>query len=69
VLPWQDLYFGLKLNAGSTRGGLVHHLPTPHAAAADITQVESLLHGEDREIFADQEYWSEAHRKRSKPRA
>ncbi len=40
------------------------NLTTTHAATADITQVDALLHGEEREIFADQAYWSEAHRKR-----
>jgi len=57
-------HFGMKLHVGTDRRGLVHHLTTTHAATADITQVDALLHGGEREIFADQAYWSEAHRKR-----
>jgi IS5 family transposase len=29
---------------------------------SDITQMPELLHGEEREVFGDQAYWSEAHR-------
>jgi hypothetical protein len=29
---------------------------------SDITQMPKLLHGEEREVFGDQAYWSEAHR-------
>ncbi len=37
---------------------------TTHAATADITQMETLLHGEERTIFGDQAYWKEADRQR-----
>jgi IS5 family transposase len=43
---------------------VVHSLTTTHAAAADITQMESLLHGQEREVFGDQAYWKEADRQR-----
>jgi transposase, IS5 family len=55
-------HFGMKLHVGTDRRGLVHHVVTTHAAVADITQVDALLHGDEREIFGDQAYWSEAQR-------
>ena len=55
-------HFGMKLHVGTDRRGLVHSLATTHAGTADITQVDALLHGEEREVFGDQAYWSEAHR-------
>jgi len=55
-------HFGMKLHVGTDRRGLVHHVTATHAATADITQVDTLLHGEEREIFGDQAYWSEAQR-------
>lgn len=57
----KDWHFGMKLHVGTDRRGLVHHLTTTHAGAADITQVDYLLHGEEREVFGDQAYWSKAH--------
>ena len=30
------------------------------AAAADITLLPALLHGQEREVFGDQAYWKEA---------
>jgi IS5 family transposase len=55
-------HFGMKLHVGTDRRGVVHHVIATHAATADITQVNALLHGEEREIFGDQAYWSEAQR-------
>jgi IS5 family transposase len=57
-------HFGMKLHVGTDRRGLVQHLTSTHAATADITQVDALLHGEESEVFGDQAYWSEAHRQR-----
>jgi len=57
-------HFGMKVHVGTDRRGVVHSLVTTHAAAADITQMESLLHGEEREVFGDQAYWKEADRQR-----
>lgn len=56
-------HFGMKIHVGTDRRGLVHTLTTTHAAAADITQMANLLHGDEREIFGDQAYWKEALRK------
>src|ERR1700755_2628393 len=57
-------HFGMKVHVGTDRRGVVHSLVTTHAAAADITQMESLLHGGEREVFGDQAYWKEADRQR-----
>jgi IS5 family transposase len=58
----QAWHFGMKLHVGTDRRGLVHHLVGTHAGTADITQVDALLHGAEREVFGDQAYWSEAQR-------
>ena len=35
---------------------------TTHAGAAEFNQLPKLLHGEERELYGDQAYWSEMHR-------
>lgn len=55
-------YFGMKLHIGTDKRGLVHTVVATNAAAADITQLPALLHGEEREVFGDQAYWKEADR-------
>ena len=57
-------HFGMKVHVGTDRRGVVHSLVTTNAAAADITQMEALLHGQEREVFGDQAYWKEADRQR-----
>ncbi|HEV7920334.1 MAG TPA: IS5 family transposase [Thermoanaerobaculia bacterium] len=57
-------HFGIKEHVGTDRRGVVHSLVTTDAATADITQMEALLHGEEREVFGDQAYWKEAVRQR-----
>ncbi len=57
-------HFGMKVHVGTDRRGVVHSLVTTHAAAADITQMDALLHGQEREVFGDQAYWKEADRQR-----
>jgi len=57
-------HFGMKVHVGTDRRGVVHSLIGTHAAVADITQMETLLHGEEREVFGDQAYWKEADRQR-----
>jgi hypothetical protein len=49
-------------HVGTDRRGIVHSLSTTAANVSDITQMPELLHGEVREVFGDQAYWSEAHR-------
>jgi IS5 family transposase len=59
-------YFGMKAHVGTDPRGIVHSLVTTDAAAADISQMHQLLHGEESEVFGDQAYWSEAHRQGAK---
>ena len=61
-------HFGMKVHVGTDRRGVVHSLVTTHAAAADITQMDALLHGEERQVFGDQAYWKEADRQRFRAR-
>jgi IS5 family transposase len=58
----RDWHFGMKAHIGTDRHGIVHSLSTTAANVSDITQMPELLHGEEREVFGDQAYWSEAHR-------
>ncbi len=58
----QQWHFGMKAHVGCDPHGIVHSLVTTHAAAADITQMHRLLHGEESAVFGDQAYWCEAHR-------
>ena len=58
----KDWHFGMKAHIGTDRRGIVHSLSTTAANVSDITQMPELLHGEEREVFGDQAYWSEAHR-------
>jgi IS5 family transposase len=55
-------HFGMKVHLGTDRRGTVHSLTATDAAAADITQLPALLHGEEQELFGDQAYWCEEHR-------
>lgn len=57
-------HFGMKLHVGTDRRGIVHTVVATHAAAADISQMNDLLHGDEREIYGDQAYWKEADRER-----
>ena len=45
-------HFGMKLHIGADRRGIVHSVTATHAAAADITQLPALLHGEERRSSA-----------------
>jgi len=58
----KDWHFGMKAHIGTDRRGIVHSLSTTAANVGDITQMPKLLHGQEREVFGDQAYWSEAHR-------
>jgi IS5 family transposase len=55
-------HFGMKLHVGTDRKGRVHSVTATHAAAADITQMPELVHGEERVVYGDQAYWKEADR-------
>jgi transposase, IS5 family len=60
---------GMKAHVGTDPRGIVHSLATTDAAAADITQMPKLLHGQEHEVFGDQTYWCETHRQDAKARA
>lgn len=50
-------YFGMKAHIGAdTESGLVHTVTTTAANAADVTQVENLLHGKEMTVHADAGY-------------
>ena len=58
----QNWHFGMKLQVGADKRGIIHTVTATDARAADITQMPYLLHGQEREIFGDQAYWKEADR-------
>lgn len=50
-------YFGMKAHIGvDTHSGLVHTVVTTAANEADVTVVEDLLHGKEKEVHADAGY-------------
>ena len=55
-------HFGMKLHVGTDPQGRVHHVTATHAAVADITEMEKLLHGEERVVYGDRAYWKAADR-------
>jgi IS5 family transposase len=59
----KDWHFGMKAHIGTDRRGIVHSLSTTAANVHDSTQMAKLLHGDEREVFGDQAYWNESHRR------
>jgi transposase, IS5 family len=57
-----EWHFGMKAHVGTDKRGIVHSLTTTAANVSDISQIGQLLHGQEREVFGDQAYWSESHR-------
>jgi len=54
-------YFGMKTHIGvDAESGLVHTVIATTAKRHDSTQLEELLHGEEKEIFGDKAYADEA---------
>lgn len=50
-------YFGMKAHIGvDANSGVVHSLVTTAANAGDVTQTHKLLHGKERDVFADSGY-------------
>jgi|SRR5882757_1139567 len=62
VRKGKEWHFGMKAYVGTDRRGIVHTLRTTAANVADINQMHQLLHGQEKEVFGDQAYWSESHR-------
>jgi IS5 family transposase len=58
----REWHFGMKVHVGTDLQGIVHTLVTTPANGSDIGQLPRLLHGEERELYGDQAYWSEMHR-------
>lgn len=58
----KDWHFGMKAHVGTDKRGIVHSLSTTPANVADISELPNLLHGQEKELFGDQAYWSEFHR-------
>src|SRR5487761_880500 len=58
----RNWHFGMKLHIGTDPRVIVHTVTATNAAAADITQMPALLHGQERALFGDQAYWKEADR-------
>jgi IS5 family transposase len=56
-------HFGMKAHVGTDKRGTVHSLTATAANVHDLTEMPKLLHGEEREVFGDQLYWSNEHRK------
>jgi transposase, IS5 family len=53
----QQWYFGMKAHVGTDlETGVVHSLVTTPGNAADVTQVDGLLHGQEKVVFADAGY-------------
>jgi IS5 family transposase len=57
-----EWHFGMKAHVGTDTRGIVHSLTTTPANLSDVGQMGQLLHGQEREVFGDQAYWSESHR-------
>jgi transposase, IS5 family len=62
VRKGQQWCFGMRVHVGTDLRGLVHSLTTTHAAASKFTSSLSLLHGDERALYADRGYWSETAR-------
>jgi transposase, IS5 family len=56
-------YFGMKVHVGTDAKGRVHSVTATDAAAADITELAKLLHGEEKALYGDKAYWKEDDRK------
>lgn len=62
-------YFGMKAHVGTDLGtGVIQSLVTTPANAADVTQVDGLLHGQETDVFADAGYQGAARWTRAKVR-
>jgi len=46
--------------------GILHTVSTTAANVTDIDELSKLLSGQEKEVFVDQAYWSEAHRQGAK---
>ena len=49
----------MKVHVGTDARSLVHTLTTTDAAAANITQLDDLLHGQESTLYDDKAYWKD----------
>jgi IS5 family transposase len=54
-------HFGMKAHVGADLNGLVHPRVTKDAAVSEFDQLPKRLHGEEKALYGDQEYWSDVH--------
>ena len=53
----QQWYFGMKAHIGvDVESGLVHTVTTTPANVGDVTEVDKLLHGQEKSVYADAGY-------------
>jgi transposase, IS5 family len=53
----QQWYFGMKAHVGvDVESGLVHTVTTTPANVGDVTEVDKLLHGQEKTVYADAGY-------------
>jgi IS5 family transposase len=64
----KEWHFGMKAHVGTDRRGIVHSLTTTAANVSDFSQLPKLLHGQERELFGDQAYWSVLHQHAARER-
>jgi IS5 family transposase len=64
----KDWHFGMKAHVGTDRRGIVHSLSTTPANVSDFSQLPKLLHGQERELYGDQAYWSVLHQQAARER-
>jgi IS5 family transposase len=55
----RNWHFGMKLDIGADKRGIVHPLRATAASVADLPQLPDLRHGQEREVFGAQAYWKE----------
>ena len=61
----QQWYFGMKANIGvDVESGLVHTVTTTPANVGDVTEVNKLLHGQEKTVYADAGYQGGARNER-----
>ena len=62
-------HFGMKAHVGAcSKSGLVHTLETSTASVHDSKKAETLLHGEEKELYGDKAYANEGRQKQCKAR-
>ena len=61
-------HFGMKAHVGTDVQGLVHTVETTSARVHDVDMMETCLHGEEEEIYADKGYVSKVRKEQAEAR-